>query len=191
MIYTPKIQRAIRFAIRVHEQYQKQKRKGKDVPYVVHPLIAGMILSRIGASEELVIAGILHDAIEDTVKDKRKTRDLIIEKFGCQVVDLVDSVTEPVKDLPWDERKAEALEHIKTFSHDSLLLKSADVISNQSDTLSDYEKEGEVVFSKFNAPKEKVIKHGIDVISTILDLWDGNPLKEDLLAIKKGLEEIE
>jgi len=47
--------------------------------------------------------------------------------------------------------------HNKTFSNDSLLLKSADVISNVSETLSDYEKEGEIVFERFHVGKEKIM----------------------------------
>ncbi len=43
---------------------------------------------------------------------------LIEERFGKEVLNLVMSVTEQDKDLSWDERKAEALEHIKNFSND-------------------------------------------------------------------------
>ena len=49
MIYTKKIQEAIHFSIAVHEEPVKQKRKGKDVPYVTHPLTVGLILSLAGA----------------------------------------------------------------------------------------------------------------------------------------------
>ena len=46
MLHTEKIAKAIRFSIRTHEVYQKQKRKGKDIPYITHPLIVGLILAR-------------------------------------------------------------------------------------------------------------------------------------------------
>ncbi len=70
MIYTQKIQHAIRFAIKTHEGYQKQKRKGKDVPYITHPLTVGLILAKAGANEDVIIAGILHDTIEDSIEEK-------------------------------------------------------------------------------------------------------------------------
>ena len=67
MQYTQKIKEAIRVAIRVHEIDQKQKRKGKDVPYITHPLVVGLILARISEDEDVVVAGILHDTVEDSV----------------------------------------------------------------------------------------------------------------------------
>ncbi len=134
MIYTKKIQKAIRFAIKTHEGFQKQKRRGKDIPYIVHPLTAGLILSLAGGSEDLIIAGILHDTIEDSVVEKKVTKELLTEKFNDNVAQLVDSVTEQDKSLPWEERKNAATEHIRTFSNDSVLLKSADVIANTSES---------------------------------------------------------
>jgi len=47
MIYTKQIHTAIQFAIKVHEIDTKKKRKGKDVPYVTHPLTVGLILARV------------------------------------------------------------------------------------------------------------------------------------------------
>jgi (p)ppGpp synthase/HD superfamily hydrolase len=48
--FTPRMQKAVRFATKTHEVYQKQKRKGKDIPYITHPLTIGLILSRAGAA---------------------------------------------------------------------------------------------------------------------------------------------
>ena len=155
MKYTTLIQKAIRFSIKTHEVYQKQKRKGKDIPYITHPLIVGMILARAGASEDVVIAGILHDTIEDSIPEKKVTRAMIAERFGDTVAGLVDDVTEQNKELPWEERKQEALEHIEKLQNDSLLVKSADLISNISEIIADYQVEGDVIFERFNAPKEE------------------------------------
>lgn len=51
---------AISFAVNAHEG---QKRKGKEVSYITHPLSVGLLLASSGAEEEIVIAGILHDTI--------------------------------------------------------------------------------------------------------------------------------
>ena len=56
MLYSNKISKAIRFSIKTHEIYQKQKRKGKDIPYITHPLTVGLILARAGADEDVVVA---------------------------------------------------------------------------------------------------------------------------------------
>jgi len=101
------------------------------------------------------------------------------------------SVTEQRKDLEWEKRKREALAHIKTFSHDSLLVKSADVISNVSEILEDYRKEGPKTFRRFNAPKEKVVRHYMETMKTILDRWRNNPLADDLNMLITPFQEIE
>jgi len=187
MIYTQKIQRAIKFAAKTHNQYQQQTRKGKVIPYISHPLTVGIILSLAGASEDVIVAGILHDTIEDSVEEKKVTKEMLAERFGENVMELVLSVTEQDKLLSWEARKKEALDHIAHFSQDSLLVKSADILSNVSELIDDYVREGEDVFSRFNAPKEKVIENQLKVIAAILKKWPANSLAEDLSHLAKEL----
>src|SRR3989344_1860490 len=174
------IQKAIRFSTNTHEVYQKQKRKGKDIPYITHPLAVGLILARAGASEDVIIAGILHDTIEDSIEEKKVTREMLTERFGDLVATLVESVTEQNKSLPWEDRKREALEHIRTFSHESLLVKSADVISNALEIVADFDDVGDEVFAHFNAPRDRIIAHYRAVISAIQHAWPDIPLAKDL-----------
>ena len=183
MKYTTLIQKAIRFSIKTHEVYQKQKRKGKDIPYITHPLIVGMILARAGASEDVIIAGILHDTIEDSVPEKKVTKAMIAERFGDTVAGIVDDVTEQDKDLPWEERKREALEHIEKLQNDSLLVKSADLISNISEIIADYQVEGDVIFERFNASKDKTIAHYLRMVTAVIEKWPENPLVDDLRGL--------
>src|SRR3990167_1929019 len=183
MKYTTLIQKAIRFSIKTHEVYQKQKRKGKDIPYITHPLIVGLILARAGAGEDVVIAGILHDTIEDSIPEKKVTKAMIAERFGDTVAGLVDDVTEQNKELPWEERKQEALEHIEKLQNDSLLVKSADLISNISEIIADYQVEGDVIFERFNASKDKTIAHYLRMVTAVVEKWPENPLIEDLRGL--------
>jgi (p)ppGpp synthase/HD superfamily hydrolase len=191
MIYSEKIKKAIKFAIKTHEVYQKQKRKGKGTAYISHPLTVGMVLAIAGAGEDVVTAGILHDTIEDSVAEKKVTEKMLIDRFGEEVSNLVLSVTEKDKKLSWDERKKEALLHIEKFSHDSLLLKSADILSNVTELVDDYVRGGDIVFSRFNASKEKIIDNQLKVITAILDAWKENPLADDLTELKKDLQKIQ
>ena len=187
MLFSSKIQIAITFAIKVHEIDRKQKRKGKDIPYITHPLTVGLILARAGASEDVVVGGILHDAIEDSIREKKVSREMIAGLFGENVAELVDSVTEQDKKLSWEERKKKALEHIKSMSQDSLLIKSADIISNGTETVADYAEKGEALFQNFNAPREKVLGHYIKAIQAIMARWPENPLSGDLQELEKQL----
>ncbi len=175
MIYTPKIQKAIDFAIWVHRE---QKRKGKGTPYIVHPLGVGLILARAGVGEDVIAAGILHDTIEDS--HGHVQRQDIEREFGEHVAQLVNDVTEQDKRLPWEERKRLALEHVTKMSQDSLLVKSADVLHNMSDLVSDLEKEGDSVFERFNAPKEKQFERYTNLVNALETAWPENPLLLDL-----------
>jgi len=190
MIYTLKIQRAIKFAAKTHNHYQQQTRKGKLIPYIAHPLTVGIILALAGAVEDVIVAGILHDTIEDSIDDKKVSFEMLVERFGDNVARLVLSVTEQDKDLNWEERKKIALDHIKHFSHESLLVKSADVVSNMSELVDDYARHGDEVFSRFNAPKEKIIENQIRVINAIVDTWSDNPLKNDLSLLSDKLSDL-
>lgn len=186
-IYTDKIRRAIKFASKTHNQYQQQTRKGKLIPYITHPLTVGIILSLAKAPEDVIVAGILHDTIEDSPKDKKTTPEMITERFGKDVTKLVLSVTEQNRDLSWEERKKEALTHIKKFSNNSLLVKSADVLANYSELVDDYNRYGDETFNRFNASKEEIIVHQLKVISAIATRWADNPLYRDLVFLADKL----
>ncbi len=190
MIYTEKIKKAIKFAIKTHEVYQKQKRKGKDIAYITHPLTVGIILASAGVKEDVIVAGILHDTIEDSIEEKKVTKEMVAERFGNDVAQIVLSVTEQNKELSWEARKGEALSHIENFNQDSLLLKSADILSNTNELVEDYNKNGEQIFDRFNAPKDKILKHYLEAISVILKRWKENPLGGDLESVSEKLQMI-
>ena len=94
MLYTKLIKKAISFSTRVHEIDQKQKRKGKDIAYIVHPLSVGLILAKAGASDEIIAAGILHDTLEDSIASNKITKEILAKEFGDEV---------PPTGLPTDE----------------------------------------------------------------------------------------
>lgn len=190
MKYTLKIQKAIKFSIKTHEVYQKQKRKGKDVAYITHPLTVGLILSLAGSDEDVVVAGILHDTIEDSTQEKKVTVEMVEERFGRRVSELVLSVTENYHTLDWDKRKKEAIGKIKHFSKDSLLIKSADLVSNNTELIDDYIRNGSKIFEEFHASGEKIVKHHIEAIEAVLFRWKENPLARDLIIISEKLKEI-
>ncbi|PIR66903.1 MAG: hypothetical protein COU51_01450, partial [Parcubacteria group bacterium CG10_big_fil_rev_8_21_14_0_10_36_14] len=100
-------------------------------------------------------------------------------------------VSEQNKDLPWNERKQEALERIKIMQGPTLWVKSADVISNVSELLDDYGHDGDDVFSRFNAPKKDIIANYIAVLRALIERWEEfeNPLVADLegLVVEVGL----
>jgi len=181
------MQEALLFALDAHQFHQQQKRKGKDVPYIVHPLAVGLLLAHAGAKEETIVAGILHDTIEDSTPEHKVTKQILSERFGPEVARLVASVSETDKTLPWAERKRRALEDIARFDEESVLVKSADVICNAEELLSDYARDGDEVFSRFNAGKEKYLVSQMRVIRALVVRWPDNPLSERLTFILRRL----
>ena len=178
MIYTPKIQHAIKFANQVH---RGQIRKGKpDEAYFLHPLSVGLILARVGGTEDQIVAGILHDTIEDCEPYGSITKELIEKEFGSDVARMVNDVTEQDKLLPWAERKKMALDHMKNMQEDSLLIKSADVLQNLSDLVSDFEKDGDKAYANFNATKEQVIQRFVNLETELRRIHSHNPLLPEI-----------
>lgn len=181
MYYTPKIQKAVELATQVHQVDQDQKRKGKEIPYIIHPLAVALILARVGAGEEVVVAGILHDVIEDSVPSHRMTSDKIQQEFGPKVAQMVTSLTERDKTLPWAERKRWALEHIRHMDQDTLLVKSADFLHNLRDLMGDYERQGDKIFDFFNAPKAMQMERYRHLVAELEKVWPENPLLPEIL----------
>lgn len=177
MIYISKIQEALEFAIKVH---QNQTRKVQGEPFIVHPLMVALILARAGASEDVIVAGLLHDTIEDSKPPNKITKEDLTAKFGAQVADVVDNLTEQNKNLPWHERKAAALKHIPQMDRDSLLVKSADVLHNMTDMIEEYGSKGEAVFNHFNAPKNQQFERYKKLVRTLENVWPENPLSPAL-----------
>lgn len=180
LVYSNIIQKATNFAIKIHELDVKKKRKGKDIPYITHPLSVGLILARVTQNENIIAAGILHDTIEDCEPYGLVTQSTLTGLFNKDIARMVNDVSEQNKSLPWFERKMEALEHIKHMKQDSLLVKSADVLQNLAELIQDIQKEGNEVFNKFNSTKEETILRYQKLIPEIKNTWPDNPLLHDL-----------
>lgn len=191
LMLTRKLKAAVRFSIKTHEVYQKQKRKGKDVAYITHPLTVGLLLARVGASEDVIAAGILHDTIEDSVPEKKVTRAMLAGRFGDRVARIVVSVTnKPKEQASWEERRRDALARIASYPHDSLLVRAADLVSNVSELIDDYGRDGDKVFLRFSRPKEKTLMKFQALIDAVLARWPGNPFARDLRVLARGLRRI-
>lgn len=114
---------AIEFAARAH---RGQFRKLTRVPYIVHPLAVAQALIGWGADEAVVVAGVLHDTVEDT----DVTLADIDARFGPEVAALVAAVSEPDKALPWEARKEHTIAALRLGPLEALQLVCADKLDN-------------------------------------------------------------
>src|SRR5256885_16902539 len=91
--YSDRLNHALAFAAKHHDQ---QVRKGTRLPYITHPANVAIILTRYGRDDQTVVAGILHDVIEDCVREAF-TRDMLEgrvgDKFGIGVLATGRSLT--------------------------------------------------------------------------------------------------
>lgn len=152
LFLSKKLLSALKFASRAHED---QKRKDMSrTPYISHPAAVGMILQKSGFSEDVIIAGILHDVIEDT----KFTFENIQEQFGETVAKLVQEVSEDTN-LAHDARKENYLENLANASHDAVAISAADLLANRVDMLTNFA-DGEELWLRppYNMDIEKKIE---------------------------------
>ena len=136
------VHQALEFAAKAHRE---QLRKGTDIPYIVHPMEAALILSQAGASECLIAAAILHDTLEDT-----DTKEFELEAaFGSEVTHLVKSMTKD-EDLSWEENRQHSIDRLSTATKDEKMLMLADKLANLRSIAADYELLHDELWVRFN-----------------------------------------
>ena len=119
-----KLIKTIELAARLHHG---QFRKSEDnTPYVTHLYGAAMYMASITDDEDMIMAALMHDALED-VADYTYTD--LVRDCDTRVADIVRGVTED-KTLPYLERKNLYIENIKTGMIESVLVSVADKIHN-------------------------------------------------------------
>jgi (p)ppGpp synthase/HD superfamily hydrolase len=137
--------------------HRNQLRKGSDLPYIAHPVHVSVILMRHGFGEDMTIAGLLHDVVEDT----NVPLEAIRAEFGPEIARLVEAVSETKTvdgvELPWEQRKAEKLAHLQAGGPDVAALKAADAIHNARSIVADLQRVGMSVWARFKrGPRQTV-----------------------------------
>src|SRR5579872_7526405 len=140
-----RFERALVFASQKHAG---QTRKKTQAPYISHLLIVAGLVLEAGGDEDLAIAALLHDVVEDcggapVLKEVRR-------KFGNRVAKVVDGCTDAdtYPKAPWLERKETYIRRLKTERADTRLVSAADKLNNVRSILSDYRAVGESVRSE-------------------------------------------
>jgi (p)ppGpp synthase/HD superfamily hydrolase len=162
LLLTPRLELALRCAALGH---LGQARKASGVPYFQHVVAVAWILERAGFDEDVVIAGLLHDLVEDTPSTLRDVE----QQFGKRVAELVGHCTEVKKDAQgakrtWIDRKKDHLEAL----HEAPLEARAVVLADKLHNLISIEcdlRDGRQVWIEFNAPRDQVLWYYDEMIT--------------------------
>jgi len=145
---TELVDKAILLAVKAHAGTE---RRGKQYPYIIHPLEAAAVVATITNDPELLAAAVLHDTVEDTdvtVEDIRK-------EFGDRVASLVSSESDLVvegksEEASWHERKQYAIDRLAAASMDVKVVAIGDKLSNMRAIWRDWKEVGDKVWDKFH-----------------------------------------
>ena len=159
-MFSVRYEAALSLAARRHDG---QRRKGGDVPYLTHLVHVGRILEPYG--EDAVIAGLLHDLLEDTCESLDEIEEVsraIEASFGRSVLDAVRAVSEQkiAKDgskIRWRARKEAYVAHLAEAPELALLVSAADKIHNVATLVLELDEKGPTVWQRFRASAEESI----------------------------------
>ena len=175
--FSPRYDAALALAARAHRD---QLRKGTDLPYIAHPVHVSIILMRHGFGEDLAIAGLLHDVVEDT----DISLPTIAAEFGDDVAHLVERVSETKSadgvELPWEQRKAEKLAHLQSAGPDVAALKAADAIHNARTIAADLRRVGPEVWARFKRGREQTLGYYHAILDSVRAKLEGHPIVAEL-----------
>ncbi len=147
----PRLQSAFRYAA---EKHDGQTRKQSAVPYLSHLMAVASLVLEAGGDEDMAIAALLHDVVEDCGGMPRLRE--IRKQFGPRVAKIVegctDSFGEPKPE--WVERKKDYLREVKHADAETRLVSASDKLHNVRTILADYRLHGEDIWKRFSGRKE-------------------------------------
>ena len=167
-MYSVLVDRALAVALEAHAGQVRKDALG--TPYVTHPLHVALLLARAGLDEDVVVAGLLHDVVEDC-EDWSIER--IESEFGPHVGAIVGQLTED-KSKSWEHRKRAGIEHIAHMSPEAASVKACDKLHNLRSLREQLEAadEHDAVWSRFNGGRERTLliaREFVDALTKRID----------------------
>ena len=193
--YSDVINHAFAFAAKHHDQ---QVRKGTKLPYLTHPANVAVILTRYGQDEQTVVAGILHDVVEDCVRDgftEEMLAQRIGDKFGPDVLETVLAVTYRRQDedgieLSSSDKKSDYLERLASASERARWVCAADKLHNASSIISDLDRtlESESIWRRFGGGRAVTVAWYRAVYDRLREIGFSGAIMEELGRVTADLE---
>jgi (p)ppGpp synthase/HD superfamily hydrolase len=195
--YSDAINHAFAFAAKHHD---RQVRKGTKLPYLTHPANVAVILTRYGCDNDTVVAGILHDVIEDCVRDgytRQMLEQRIGDKFGASVLDTVLAVTyrrldDEGVELSTEDRKADYLDRLSAASEEARWVCAADKVHNASSIIADLRRtiDPETVWNRFGSGKAATANWYRRVYERLREVEFNAPIMTELDTVSGELQKL-
>lgn len=184
MLASVRLASAFSLAVELHGDHI---RKGTGVPYLTHLMMVSAMVGEYGGDEDLMIAALLHDALED--RPDRISLPEIVHRFGWRVGRVVEGCSDcqSKPKPPWEQRKRAFLERLRTESGDVKLVAAADKLHNANTLLRDAQHMGDDLWRRFNAPKDKQCWYLRSCVVALKDGW-WNDILNALDETVTGLE---
>jgi len=164
-----------------------ERRKGSDIPYMAHLLgVASLVMAESGhapipVTEDMVIAALLHDTVED-YGGLTRLEDLK-QNFGPNVARLVEGLTDSfVGDSgnkePWQQRKEAYINRLRTEPADVQLISAADKLYNAKAILDDYREIGPAIWARFKRGRNEQLWYFNSLIEVFKAAGGGRTVSE-------------
>ncbi|MCC6644296.1 MAG: HD domain-containing protein [Polyangiaceae bacterium] len=181
---SPSFDRAAQFAV---DKHRAQLRKGSGAPYVTHLFSVCALIGERGGDEEQMIAGLLHDSIED----QGVTRAELEALFGPRVARIVEACTDAheVPKPPWKPRKVAHLAALRREPADVKLVSACDKLHNARSIARDLADPavGAAIWGRFSAPREETLWYYRALVDALGDGFS-HPVISELDGVVVALE---
>jgi len=157
--FTHRLTQAVDYARHLHIEL----RKGTGIPYLAHLFgVASLVMGESGltgfpVTEDMVIAALLHDAVEDHGGAARLED--IRQNFGSGVARMVEGLSDTLSEdpngkEPWKHRKKAYIDRLRREPADVRLISAADKLYNARSILDDYRLIGPEIWRRFKRPRD-------------------------------------
>jgi (p)ppGpp synthase/HD superfamily hydrolase len=182
-ILGPRFERALLLALHKHAL---QRRKASEVPYFSHIMGVASLVLEAGGDEDLAIAALLHDVVEDC--GGRPMLEELRGQFGDRVAGIVEGCTDNLDGTrpSWRERKEPYLRHLEHASDDERLVSAADKLHNLRSILADYRSLANGIWERFQGKRDGTLWYYRSLVAEFRKR--PNRLSEELERVLRQLE---
>jgi GTP pyrophosphokinase len=192
--FTDRFTRAVDYARHLHIE----RRKGTGIPYMAHLLgVASLVMGEAGlvgfpVTEDMVIAALLHDAVEDHGGAPRLAD--IRQNFGANVARMVEGLSDTLEEdpkakEPWEKRKRAYIERLRGETADVRLISAADKLYNARSILEDYRLIGAEIWRRFQRGRDQQIWY-FEAILDVFHSFGKSRIVDELERVVAELKQI-